>query len=59
MAPMTVDTIPTYRLRPDTLLDYLRSIFPNHAITVQVSIPHHDLVLARRSLPDTFLQYEQ
>lgn len=40
MASMTVDSISAYHLRKDTLLEYLRSVFPTHTqyITVEVSI---------------------
>ncbi|KAL2293467.1 hypothetical protein FJTKL_05367 [Diaporthe vaccinii] len=37
MASMTVDSISAYHLRKDTLLEYLRSVFPTHSnyITVE------------------------
>lgn len=40
MASMTVDSISAYHLRRDTLLEYLRSVFPTHGnyITVEVRI---------------------
>lgn len=40
MSSMTVDSISAYHLRKDTLLEYLRSVFPTQSssITVEVRI---------------------
>lgn len=40
MASMTVDAIDAYNLRKDTLLDYLRRLFPTYSsyITAEVRI---------------------
>lgn len=40
MASMTIDTIDGYKLRKDTLLDYLRRLFPEYSryITTEVRI---------------------
>lgn len=40
MSSTTVDTIPTYRLRTDTLLQYLRRVFPDGTVAVEVRFPH-------------------
>ena len=42
MASMTVDTVSAYHLRKDTLLEYLRGVFPNHShyITAEVRTAH-------------------
>lgn len=38
MGSMTVDTISAYRLRKDTLLEYLRKVFPNDSLSITAEV---------------------
>jgi hypothetical protein len=47
MSNMTTDTVATYQLRRDDLMDYLKSLFPAESHRIKIEVGNPDIQVIR------------